>query len=363
MCRPPRRGGGLWPARPRPRQSQLGDSVRRRARSERCRCRCPARPARSRRPHHRRAGRLRRLRTTGLAPRRQSPQDRARLLARVCCQTVGAACPAQPDPAPDAGQMVRGRAPAYDHASGARVHVLRASEGQRPAAVGGVHQPPASAYQVHHGQTLRAHLDGVLARTEVENAGHWDGLHENPVRSVSQLEVQPLGDHDELVGPRRGGLTADLLLFIVAIIGTTVEPWQLFFQQASIVDKRIGPRWIHFERADLCIGVVVEGCRRDSHRGGGRLRARAHRPARGLQRRDDHRSCAVRPLGTRGRLDDHAGHVRRIRDRRQPHRPDRRLRPRRGVRDASTPCAGSPAKRPGFTVSTPRWSSSRPSSC
>ena len=55
-----------------------------------------------------------------------------------------------------------------------------------------------------------------------------------------------------------GGLTADLLLFIVAIIGTTVEPWQLFFQQASIVDKRIGPRWIHFERADLGIGIVVE---------------------------------------------------------------------------------------------------------
>ncbi|MBA8926649.1 hypothetical protein BC739_003848, partial [Kutzneria viridogrisea] len=54
-----------------------------------------------------------------------------------------------------------------------------------------------------------------------------------------------------------GGLNSTLLLLIVAIVGTTVAPWQLFFQQSNVVDKRITPRWIRYERADLWIGIVV----------------------------------------------------------------------------------------------------------
>ncbi len=55
-----------------------------------------------------------------------------------------------------------------------------------------------------------------------------------------------------------GGLDATLLLFLIGLIGTTVEPWQLFFQQSSVVDKRITPRWIRYERADLALGLAVE---------------------------------------------------------------------------------------------------------
>lgn len=55
-----------------------------------------------------------------------------------------------------------------------------------------------------------------------------------------------------------GGLNATLLLFIIGLIGTTVEPWQLFFQQSSVVDKRITPRWIRYERADLALGLAIE---------------------------------------------------------------------------------------------------------
>lgn len=55
-----------------------------------------------------------------------------------------------------------------------------------------------------------------------------------------------------------GGLNATLLLFLIGLIGTTVEPWQLFFQQSTVVDKRITPRWIRYERADLAIGLTVE---------------------------------------------------------------------------------------------------------
>ena len=39
------------------------------------------------------------------------------------------------------------------------------------------------------------------------------------------------------------------MLLIIAIVGTTVAPWQLFFQQSNIIDKRITPRWINYERA------------------------------------------------------------------------------------------------------------------
>lgn len=55
-----------------------------------------------------------------------------------------------------------------------------------------------------------------------------------------------------------GGLNATLLLFIIGLIGTTVEPWQLFFQQSSVVDKRITPRWIRYERVDLALGLAIE---------------------------------------------------------------------------------------------------------
>ncbi len=54
-----------------------------------------------------------------------------------------------------------------------------------------------------------------------------------------------------------GGLNSTVLLLTVAIVGTTVAPWQLFFQQSSVVDKRITSRWIPYARADLVIGIVV----------------------------------------------------------------------------------------------------------
>jgi NRAMP (natural resistance-associated macrophage protein)-like metal ion transporter len=54
-----------------------------------------------------------------------------------------------------------------------------------------------------------------------------------------------------------GGFNSTSVMFIIAIVGTTVAPWQLFFQQSNIVDKRITPRWINYERTDTVIGSVV----------------------------------------------------------------------------------------------------------
>ncbi|AFJ37323.1 Nramp family divalent metal transporter [Mycobacterium intracellulare] len=58
-----------------------------------------------------------------------------------------------------------------------------------------------------------------------------------------------------------GGVTSDAVLLIIAIVGTTVAPWQLFFQQSNVVDKRITPRFMGYERADTVLGafIVVAG--------------------------------------------------------------------------------------------------------
>jgi NRAMP (natural resistance-associated macrophage protein)-like metal ion transporter len=60
---------------------------------------------------------------------------------------------------------------------------------------------------------------------------------------IAILMHPPVGQiaHDFLVPglPARNGL-ADMMLLVIAIVGTTVAPWQLFFQQSYIIDKRIG---------------------------------------------------------------------------------------------------------------------------
>jgi Mn2+/Fe2+ NRAMP family transporter len=54
-----------------------------------------------------------------------------------------------------------------------------------------------------------------------------------------------------------GGQLATVMLLIIGIVGTTVAPWQLFFQQSYVIDKRITPRFIRYERADLVIGIGI----------------------------------------------------------------------------------------------------------
>jgi Mn2+/Fe2+ NRAMP family transporter len=54
-----------------------------------------------------------------------------------------------------------------------------------------------------------------------------------------------------------GGASSDAVLLIIAIVGTTVAPWQLFFQQSNVVDKRITPRFIGYERTDTVMGAFI----------------------------------------------------------------------------------------------------------
>jgi Mn2+/Fe2+ NRAMP family transporter len=55
----------------------------------------------------------------------------------------------------------------------------------------------------------------------------------------------------------QGGLTSNSALLIIAVVGTTVAPWQLFFQQSNVIDKRITPRWLEYEKADTVLGAFV----------------------------------------------------------------------------------------------------------
>lgn len=53
-----------------------------------------------------------------------------------------------------------------------------------------------------------------------------------------------------------GFLSATFLVLLSANIGTTIAPWQLFFQQSCIVDKGLLPKDIIASRRDLMLGVA-----------------------------------------------------------------------------------------------------------
>src|SRR5215469_7302620 len=65
--------------------------------------------------------------------------------------------------------------------------------------------------------------------------------------------------HGFVVPSVPGGSTqlGTVMLMIIGIVGTTVAPWQLFFQQSYVIDKRITPRFIRYEKADLWLGIII----------------------------------------------------------------------------------------------------------
>ena len=60
------------------------------------------------------------------------------------------------------------------------------------------------------------------------------------------------------------GLTASWLFLVIAIVGTTIAPWQLFFQQSCVADKRLRFSDLKWSRLDTFAGAVftilVAGC-------------------------------------------------------------------------------------------------------
>ena len=70
--------------------------------------------------------------------------------------------------------------------------------------------------------------------------------------------------HSVLPSMPAGGLTAGWLFLVIAIVGTTIAPWQLFFQQSCVADKRLRFADLKWARLDTLIGAVftilVAGC-------------------------------------------------------------------------------------------------------
>ena len=77
-----------------------------------------------------------------------------------------------------------------------------------------------------------------------------------PLALIPHPTIGPIV-HDTFIPTIRGGVTSTALLVIIAIVGTTVAPWQLFFQQSNVIDKRLTPRWVNHERFDTILGAFL----------------------------------------------------------------------------------------------------------
>ena len=54
-----------------------------------------------------------------------------------------------------------------------------------------------------------------------------------------------------------GGLTVELITLIMANIGTTITPWQIFFQQSAVVDKGMDVRDVKMGKLDTLAGSFL----------------------------------------------------------------------------------------------------------
>lgn len=52
-----------------------------------------------------------------------------------------------------------------------------------------------------------------------------------------------------------GGITGNLVFLVIAIVGTTIAPWQLFFQQSCVAEKRLRFSDLKWERLDTLAGA------------------------------------------------------------------------------------------------------------
>jgi Mn2+/Fe2+ NRAMP family transporter len=77
-----------------------------------------------------------------------------------------------------------------------------------------------------------------------------------PLFFLAHPQAGPIA-HGLVIPGIAGGANSTSVLLIIAIVGTTVAPWQLFFQQSNVIDKRITPRWINYERLDTWIGAFI----------------------------------------------------------------------------------------------------------
>ncbi len=57
-----------------------------------------------------------------------------------------------------------------------------------------------------------------------------------------------------------GGVTSGLVFLVIAVVGTTIAPWQLFFQQSCVAEKRLRFSDLKWARLDTLIGATFTVC-------------------------------------------------------------------------------------------------------
>ena len=57
--------------------------------------------------------------------------------------------------------------------------------------------------------------------------------------------------------PEIGGLSGELIFFVLANVGTTITPWQIAFQQSAVVDKGLDVHDIKFGKLDTLFGSLM----------------------------------------------------------------------------------------------------------
>ena len=105
---------------------------------------------------------------------------------------------------------------------------------------------------------------GLLAATATGSFRRWDRVMYVLV-AVNVLVIplalvsrpRPIELAQGFIPGLSGGLTGGSVLFVIALVGATVTPWQLFFHQSNVVDKRITGRWFAYERVDTLIGAIL----------------------------------------------------------------------------------------------------------
>jgi Mn2+/Fe2+ NRAMP family transporter len=61
-----------------------------------------------------------------------------------------------------------------------------------------------------------------------------------------------------------GGINPSFMFLVVAIVGTTIAPWQLYFQQSCVADKKLRFKDLVWSRLDTFLGacctIIMAGC-------------------------------------------------------------------------------------------------------
>lgn len=76
--------------------------------------------------------------------------------------------------------------------------------------------------------------------------------------AIAHLIPPPFMEKLPYIGPHIQPITLDrgYLLILAGLIGATIAPWQHFYLQAAVVEKRVGPRQYTETRNDVMIGSI-----------------------------------------------------------------------------------------------------------